>query len=162
MDFPNMEVVMKRRYQLIELLAVCFAAVTTGSRLEAQATPSKAPQAAAQTAQAPAPDIPFRTVHLINIESGKEAEVLAIFEQFNQVMAKLGCADCRYRLWKVSGNQQGPHAYIWDSIWPGRAMYDTIHNASDWKTLSSSQENLQKLLKDHVYNRLVEVSTPKR
>ena len=159
---PTMEVAMTRRNQLMKLLAICLAAVTTGLRLEAQATPAKAPQSVVQAVQAPAPDVAFRTIHLINIESGREAEVLALFEQFNQVIAKLGCADCRYRLWKVSGAQQGPHAYFWDSSWPGRAMYDKIHNAAEWKTLSAQGDNLQKLVKDHVYNRIVEVATPKR
>ena len=153
---------MTRRNQLMTLLAICLAAVTTGLPLEAQAAPAKAPQSVVQAAQAPAPDVAFRTIHLINIESGKEAEVLALFEQFNQVMAKLGCADCRYRLWKVSGTQQGPHAYLWDSSWPGRAMYDKIHDTAEWKTLSAQGDNLQKLVKDHIYNRIVEVATPKR
>src|SRR5689334_8075793 len=74
----------------------------------------------------------FKTVHLFNLASGAEPDLLAALEEVNQAIAKEGYPESRYRVWKVQGDQQGGHAYLWESTWPDRTVYSKVHDAQSY------------------------------
>jgi hypothetical protein len=103
----------------------------------------------------------FKTVHLVNLTTPAEvAKLQAAITDMNAVLAKAGYADVRYRLYKISGKQAGPYAYLWESTWPGAEAYEKVHQSADW-TASSKKHQLDALMKDEVYNRYVEVTAAK-
>lgn len=106
----------------------------------------------------PPPETTFKALHLFNLApTDTEEKVLAVLADLNAVTAKAGHPEIRYRLWKVSGPQQGGHAYLFESTWPGRAVYEKIHDHPDFQAAVDKHPGAREMLKDEVYNRLVEV-----
>lgn len=112
-------------------------------------------------AQAEGPTV--KTVHLFNVASGAaEADLLGALDEMNQAIAKEGYPQSRYRVWKVQSNQQGSHAYLWESTWPDRATYAKVHEAQSYKrAFERVQSAIERSVKDPVYNRYVEVPVAK-
>jgi hypothetical protein len=132
-------------------LALCLGLVGICAR--AQSVPTDAP-----------PTQPFHAVHLLWIDLQQpdaEKTVLTAVASMNQVIAKAGCPDCIYHLWKVSGQQNGSHNYLLVSDWPGRAMYDKVHNSPEYLMGAQSWLRLRSVVKSEVYNRYVEMQPPK-
>ncbi len=101
----------------------------------------------------------LKTVHLFNVASGPaEADLLGALDEMNQAIAKEGYPQSRYRVWKVQGDQQGSHAYLWESTWPDRATYAKVHEAQSYqRAFEHVRSAIQASVKDEVYNRYVEV-----
>lgn len=117
---------------------------------------------AVQAQQTPAPTRGYKAVHLFNIAAQDETQFLLGLSQASEAIAKAGFPDVRYRVWKVQGQPQGSHEYIWESTWPDKATYDKVHNDPGFKKVMDRVEPMiSKLLKDHVYNRYAEVALPK-
>jgi len=104
---------------------------------------------------------PFRTLHQFNLTTiGEETRLLAVLEEFNQLFAKLGYPEVRYRLWRVQEGGPGQLNYLYDSLWPDRATYDKVHQDSGYKALLEKHlPFLQQILKDEVYYKYVELGT---
>ena len=114
--------------------------------------------AAVAFGQEPPPDKPFKAVHLVNLASAsEEAALITALADMNQAVTKAGQPSIRYRLWKVAGQQKGSHAYLWESSWPGRAVYEAVHNHAEWVAAAKRHPEMEKIMKDEVYNRYVEV-----
>lgn len=107
---------------------------------------------------APPPEKPFKALHLFNLPSAEaEAKVLSVIADLNDAVAKAGHPKIRYQLWKVAGVQQGAHAYLLESMWPGRAVYEEVHDGAAFKAAQAKHPEVAKLFEGEVYNRLVEV-----
>lgn len=149
----------------MKLFASAFAAVLLSTPLLAQgaAAPTK-PAAAAAATPNPVPDQEFRAVHLLNLTAAQETDLLASFADLNKMFVKLGCTTCNYHLWKVAGRQAGANAYLWESSWPGKAVYEKLHNTPEWKALSATPagKRMEEITKNEVYNRFVEVKAAKK
>jgi hypothetical protein len=109
-------------------------------------------------AQEPA-ERPFKTVHLVTLDSAQEAKLTGTIAEFNAAIAKAGFPNARYRLYKVEGKQQGQYSLLWESSWSGRAEYEKIHNLPIYQQASLALKNLMPLMKDEAYNRFVEIPT---
>ena len=107
----------------------------------------------------PAKGPAFRTVHLFNFGSEQEEKrLLAVLGEFNQLFAKMGHPNIRYRLWRVQGQQAGEFAYLHESTWPDLATYDSVHkDAAYVKLLDKHLPFLRQVLKNEVYNRYLEI-----
>ncbi len=115
----------------------------------------------AVTARAEAPPrTAFKTVHLFNLASASaEAQLLSDLGDVNAAIAQAGHPDSRYRVWKVAGEKQGAHAYLWESTWADRATYDKVHAHSAFQAaLKRATPSLQAALTDHVYNQYTELA----
>ena len=108
-------------------------------------------------AQDPVPTGAFRAVHLVNLSPQQVAVLQAWMTDINAVIDKAGHKDIRYRLYKVTGKQAGPYAYMWESVWPSGEVYRKIHELPAWKAVADKHSNLNAVLKDEIYNRYVEV-----
>ena len=105
------------------------------------------------------PDQPFQAVHLINLPSAEaEKSLLAALTDINTAIAKAGCANCGYHLWKVYGTQGGAFNYLWMSTWPGRDVYIKIHQSADYQAAINRHQDIDKVMNNQIYNRYVEVS----
>ena len=108
--------------------------------------------------QPPPPEKPFKALHLFNLPSAEaETKVLSVVADLNDAVAKAGHPKIRYQLWKVAGAQQGAHAYLLESTWPGRAVYEEVHDGAVFKAAQAKHPEVAKLFEGEVYNRLVEV-----
>ena len=149
----------------MKVFASAFAAVLLSAPLLAQgaAAPAK-PAAAAAATPNPVPDQEFRAVHLLNLTAAQETDLLASFAELNKMFMKLGCTTCNYHLWKVAGQQAGAYTYLWESSWPGKAVYEKLHNAPEWKAYSATPagKKITEIQKGEVYNRFVEVKAAKK
>jgi hypothetical protein len=117
--------------------------------------------AAAQNEDVP-PDQPFQAVHLINLTSaGEERALLAAFADINAAIAKAGCPQCAYHLWKVYGTQAGGYNYLWSSSWPGRAVYLKVHMSAEYQAAIKKHQDMEKTMASQTYNRYVEVTPGK-
>lgn len=110
------------------------------------------------------PDRVFKTSHLLNLPSDvTESALLSILTDMNQAIAKAGCAKCRYALFKVHGQQQGTYSYMWEAAWPGGAVYAKVHNDPGYQAaLRRHPELEEKVMKNEIYNRYVEVLPAKK
>ena len=111
-------------------------------------------------AQDVAPVGPFHTVHMIRIDkqqAGAERAMLAAIAALNQAIVKAGCAECTYHLWRVEGEQQGTFNYLQISYWPGREVYDKIHNSPGYEAASKTWLLLRSAVTLELYNRFVEI-----
>ena len=146
----------------ITVLAAIVSLGLLSTPLAAQGT--AAPAKAAAAPANPVPDQEFRTVHLLNLKPAQEAELLANFADLNKMFAKLGCPTCSYHLWKVAGRQAGTYTYLWDASWPGRAVYEKLHNAPEWKAYGETPagKKMEELSKNEIYNRMVELKAAKK
>ena len=50
-----------------------------------------------------------------------------MLDEFSEVVARAGHPETRYRVWKVTGEQAGDHAYLFGSAWVDRDVYDAVH-----------------------------------
>jgi hypothetical protein len=114
-------------------------------------------------AQDAPPKGPFKTVHLTNLKSAADVTALqTAIADMNQVVANAGYRDVRYRLYKVTGQQAGAHAYLWESSWPSGDAYDKVHKSAEWAASTQKHPELDALMKDDIYNRYVEIPTAKK
>jgi hypothetical protein len=114
-------------------------------------------------AQEPPPREPFKTVHLVNVTSASDvAELQAMMEDLNGVVATAGYPETRYRLFKVAGKQAGAYNYLLESFWPGAEAYDRVHKSPEWLAAVKKHPDFDRITKDRVYNRYVEVLPTKR
>jgi hypothetical protein len=81
----------------------------------------------------PVPEGPFKSVHLVTLDAAQEATMTRSLAQINSALTKAGYPNLRYRLYKVSGNQQGQFTHLWEASWSGRAEYDKVHNLPVYK-----------------------------
>ena len=105
----------------------------------------------------------LKTVHLFNVASAAaEADLLGALDEMNQAIAQAGYPQSRYRVWKVQGDQQGSHAYLWESTWPDAAAYAKVHETQSYqRAFERVRSAIEGSMKDHVYNRYVEVPVAK-
>src|SRR5262249_45256325 len=107
------------------------------------------------------PNQPFQAIHLIKLEAGDADKLAAALTDANAAIVKAGCKTCIYRLWKVTGTQNGPFNYIWSSMWPGRQVYEKVHNDAGYQAALKKHPEVDEISKNQVYNRLIEVKTTK-
>ena len=112
-------------------------------------------------AQEPAPKQAFKAVHLVTLTSADVAPLLAALADLNAAIAGAGQPEIRYRLYKVVGKQVGNYNYMWESSWPSGAVYDRIHNGPAFQEATKKHPEVERLMKDEVYNRYVEVTSAK-
>lgn len=115
-------------------------------------------------AQGEPPVGPFHTVHMIRIDgqqAGAERTMLTAIAAMNQAIVEAGCAECIYHLWKVSGEQQGTFNYLQISYWPGREVYDKVHNSPEYEAASKNWLLLRSAVMLELYNRFVEIKPDK-
>ena len=110
-------------------------------------------------AQEQSTDRPFKTIHLVTLDSAQEAKLTGTIVQFNAAIVKAGFPNAQYRLYKVEGKQQGQYSHLWEASWSGRAEYEKIHSLPVYQEASAALKNLMPLMKDEVYNRFVEIPT---
>ena len=109
------------------------------------------------------PDGPFKTHHLLNLPVDvTEGAFLSALSDMNQALAKAGCSTCRYVLFKVHGQQSGPYSYMWEAAWPGSAIYLKVHRDPGYQAALNRHPELDKLMKNEIYNRYVEVAPAKK
>lgn len=116
--------------------------------------------AAGAMAQDSPPVQPFQATHLLWIDlqqPNAEKTVLAAMAEMNKAIVKAGCRKCVYHLWKVAGEPNGNYNYLQISFWPGREVYDKVHNSPVYTAASKSWETLRSVVKGEVYNRYVEI-----
>ncbi len=116
----------------------------------------------AAAAQEPPPAGAFRAVHLVNLTPQQVAALQAWMADMNDVIAKAGHKEVRYRLFKVTGKQAGKYEFMWESSWPSGAVYTKVHDNPAWKLVADRHPDVSELLKDEIYNRYVEVTAEKR
>ena len=108
------------------------------------------------------PNQPFQAVHLIKLPTDDAAKAFAAaLADINAAIAKAGCRTCVYHLWKVYGTQSGEHNYLWISTWPGRDVYNKIHNDAGYQAAINRHQNLNPAQDTQIYNRYVEVTSGK-
>jgi hypothetical protein len=113
---------------------------------------------AVTVAQEAPPKEAFKAVHLLNVTS--EADVAALqsmIADVNAAVASAGSPDVRYRLFKVAGKQAGTYNYLLESSWPGGEAYDRVHKSAEWLAAVQKHPEFERITKDQVYNRYVEV-----
>jgi hypothetical protein len=112
-------------------------------------------------AQEPAPKDAFKTVHLVTLTPADVATLLAALADLNTALAKAGHPEIRYRVYRVAGKQAGNHNYMWESSWPNGAVYDEVHKSPAYLAATKKHPQMESLMKNEVYNRYVEVTSPK-
>ena len=66
-------------------------------------------------AQEPPPREPFKTVHLVNVTSASDvAELQAMMEDLNGVVATAGYSETRYRLFRLPVSRRAPTTIFWN------------------------------------------------
>ena len=133
-----------RRLILVLLLGLVMIGLQTGPR-----------------AQEPAPTEAFKAVHLLTLTTSDVATLLTALADMNAAVAKAGHPEIRYRLYKVAGKQQGTHNYMWESSWPSGAVYEQVHQSAPFQAATQKHPEMERLMKDEVYNRYVEVTAGK-
>ena len=134
---------MRRTHRML-LLVLLVAVLGTGPR-----------------AQESAPREAFKAVHLVTLTSTEMATLLAALADLNTAVAEAGHPEIRYRLYKVVGKQVGNHNYMWESSWPSGAVYDRVHNSPAFQAATKKHPEMERLMKNEVYNRYVEVTSAK-
>jgi len=112
-------------------------------------------------AQEPAPKEAFKTVHLVTLTSADVATLLTALADLNGAVAKAGHPEIRYQLYRVAGKQAGNHNYLWESSWPSGAVYDEVHKSPAYLAATKNHPEMERLMKNEVYNRYVEVTSAK-
>jgi hypothetical protein len=104
------------------------------------------------------PDQPFQAVHMLTVLPNEEKELLAATEDINRAIAKAGCPACIYHLSKVYGQPVGPFNYLQISNWPGREIYEKVHNSEEYNAAGKRHADILNIVyRVEVYNRYVEV-----
>lgn len=113
-------------------------------------------------AQEAPPKEAFKAVHLVTLKSAADvASLQAALDDLNAAVAEAGYPDVRYRLYKVVGKQAGDYSHLWESSWPGGAVYDKVHKSAEWQAAAKKHPEMAALMKSEVYNRYVEVPSAK-
>ena len=99
----------------------------------------------------------FRTVHLINLKTIEdEAEIVAIADDFNKVVAELGYQNIRYNFWKETIGRNGQYKYIFESTWPNQETYDKVHEYEKFKLVwEKNYTKWKKMIEEDIYNRYI-------
>lgn len=107
--------------------------------------------------QAASPAI--KSHHLFNLPDGiTEADIAAAIRDANSAIAESGYPEAGYRFWKVTGDQAGRHAYLWEGNWPSQAAYDSIHNHPAYVAAGDRNQPVFGLISEiHLYNRYIEI-----
>ena len=112
----------------------------------------------------PPPNEPFQAVHLYRID-GKNANAEKMLLEYASVMseaiAKAGCRECSYHIYKASATQGANVNYIRISNWPGRAVYEKVHNNQAFLDAYKKRQDLQSIVLGEEYNRFVELKPAK-
>lgn len=133
-----------RRMMWILLLGLLITGLETGPR-----------------AQEPVPTEAFKAVHLVTLTSSDVATLLTALADMNAAIAKAGHPEIRYRLYKAAGKQQGNYSYMWESTWPSGAVYSQVHDSAAFQAATKKHPEIERLMKDEIYNRYVEVTSAK-
>ena len=107
------------------------------------------------------PQEAFQAIHLIRVDTanhpGAEKTMLAAIAEMNKAIVKAGCKTCIYHLWKVVGDSAGQLNYMQLSNWPGREVYEKVHNSAEYNEASKNWESLRSVVADEGYFRVVEL-----
>lgn len=116
--------------------------------------------ASAQDQPAP-PSQPFQTVHFYKIDDQQPevaAKLKTAYDDINKAISKAGCKRCVYHLWKAYGQADHGYNYVQVSWWPGREVYEKIHKDPGFlAAYQKSGKDLEGIVKEEVYNRMVEI-----
>jgi hypothetical protein len=112
-------------------------------------------------AQEPAPKEAFKTVHLVTLTADEVSTLLAALADLNAAVAQAGHPEIRYRLYKVAGKQAGNYNCMWETSWPGGAVYDAVHTSPAFQAVMKKHPGVEALRKNETYNRFVEVTSVK-
>jgi hypothetical protein len=112
-------------------------------------------------AQDAPPQEAFQAVHLIKVDTATHPEaektMLAAIADMNKAIVKAGCKTCIYHLWKVAGDSGKGLNYLQISYWPGREVYEKVHNSAEYAAASKNWESLRSVVADEGYFRFVEL-----
>lgn len=102
----------------------------------------------------------IKSVHLLNLPSDvSEADLAESLGKLNSGVAEAGYPEAGYSLWKVTGEQAGEYAYLWEGDWPSQEAYDAIHESESWQAATEATTEVYEALRpQHVYNRYTEIS----
>lgn len=134
---------MRRKHSLLFLFLV-VAVLGTGPR-----------------AQEPAPTGAFKAVHLVTLTPADVSTLLAGLADLNAAITQAGHPEVRYRLYSVVGKQAGNYNYLWESSWPSGTVYDQVHKTPAFGAATKRHPEMERLMKNEVYNRYVEVTSAK-
>ena len=109
--------------------------------------------------QEPAPREAFKAVHLVNLAADDVTMFVSAIRDVNAVLADAGHSEIRYRLYKVVGKQSGDYNYLWESSWPSGAVFDDVHRNPAFLSAVKKHPIIERLMKNEVYNRYVEVTS---
>ncbi len=103
--------------------------------------------------------VALKSHHLLNLPATvTEADFVGFLQEMNGAVAESGYPHAGYRLWKVSGEQAGEYAYLFEGSWPSQAAYDSIHAHPAWR---AAEERLRTtydaVAEGQVYNRYLEI-----
>ena len=101
----------------------------------------------------------IKSHHLLNLPSDvSEADLAEALGTLNAAVAEAGYPEAGYSLWKVTGEQAGDYAYLWEGDWPSQEGYDVIHESESWQAAWEATAEMGEALRpQHVYNRYVEI-----
>ena len=106
------------------------------------------------------PEPALKSHHLLNLPASvTEADLAAALGAMNAAVAEAGYPQAGYRLWKVTGEQAGDFAYLWEGNWPNQEAYDIIHSHPAWEAAGERLGSFfESVMEAQVYNRYVEIS----
>jgi len=113
----------------------------------------------APNSQQSAPHEAFKAVHLVNLTADDVTMFLSAIADVNAVLADAGHPEIRYRLYKAVGKQSGDYSYLWESSWPSGTVYDDLHKNAAFLLTLKKHPIVERLMKNEVYNRYVEVTS---
>ncbi len=101
----------------------------------------------------------IKSHHLSNLPSDvSESDLAEALGIMNTGVAEAGYAESGYRLWKVTGDQAGEYAYLWEGNWPSQEGYAAIHESESWQAAAEANaEVFEAIFAEQVYNRYVEI-----
>ncbi len=97
----------------------------------------------------------FIAVHLVNLQSeDMEGEILAMMNDMNQALKKIGYPNIKYEVWKQRSGQDGRYTYLIQTTWPDQATYDKVHSHENYETTwDKHRSRYEDLVAEDVYNR---------
>jgi hypothetical protein len=113
--------------------------------------------ALAQPSDQSIPDQAFKSVHLMTVAPGQEADLKKALKDFNQFFAAQGCKTCGYHLFKASGDVDGHHNYLMIADWPNRSVYLSIHKSPGFGQVNEHNPVFAEIAETEVYGRYAEV-----
>lgn len=105
------------------------------------------------------PEPALKSLHLLNLPASiTEADFVAALSAMNAAIAEAGYPHAGYRLWKVTGDQTGDFAYLFEGNWPNQEAYDIIHSHAAYEAAGERLGSFWKpVMEAQVYNRYVEI-----